>query len=127
VGIYEKLGVSTVFDANKIIVRKSNLKPETLNLELNDTPDIAQTIAVTCLGLGMGCRLTGLHTLKIKETDRLAALKNEMEKFGAEVLVTDDSLELKPITIPLQQGVSIETYNDHRMAMAFAPLAARTL
>ena len=125
VEIYKDLGVVTVFDGNKIILEKTNLKPETLNLELNNTPDIAQTIAVTCLGLGIGCRLTGLHTLKIKETDRLTALKNELEKFGAQVTVTDDTLELQPLS-KLAGNVAIDTYNDHRMAMAFAPLAVKT-
>ena len=125
VEIYEKLGVSTVFHANKIILRNSNLKPKTLNLELNDTPDIAQTIVVTCLGLGIGCRLTGLHTLRIKETDRLAALKNETEKFGARVMVSHDTLEMQP-PINLAKDITIDTYNDHRMAMAFAPLAIKT-
>jgi 3-phosphoshikimate 1-carboxyvinyltransferase len=58
------------------LVKQSDFKPENLNLDLNNTPDIAQTIVVTCLGLGIGCHLTDLHTLKIKETDRLEALQN---------------------------------------------------
>lgn len=124
--IYKDLGVNTTFTENAITLTKINHQASTVNSQLNDTPDIAQTIAVTCLGLGISCRLTGLHTLRIKETDRLAALKKEMEKFGAEVLVTEDTLELKPITVALSKGASIETYNDHRMAMAFAPLAVRT-
>jgi 3-phosphoshikimate 1-carboxyvinyltransferase len=74
---------------------KKGLKPETLNSQLNTCPDIAQTIAVTCFGLGIGCDLSGLHTLKIKETDRLEALKTELTKLGAEISVTNDSLHLK--------------------------------
>jgi 3-phosphoshikimate 1-carboxyvinyltransferase len=62
------------------LVKQSDFKPENLTLELNNTPDIAQTIVVTCLGLGIGCHLTGLHTLKIKETDRLEALRIELTK-----------------------------------------------
>jgi 3-phosphoshikimate 1-carboxyvinyltransferase len=138
--IYRELGVNTVFNGNAITLTKGNYKPTTINLALNNTPDIAQTVAVTCFGLGIGCHLTGLHTLKIKETDRLEALKTELEKFGATISVTDHSLTLLPHSLfkglskvgtpPLEgQGkavVAVATYNDHRMAMAFAPLAIRT-
>ena len=89
---------------------------------LADTPDLAQTIAVTCFGLGMACHLTGLHTLKIKETDRLLALETELSKLGAEIEVTQDSLSLKPRKVAIIPHVAIDTYHDHRMAMAFAPL-----
>jgi len=124
--IYEHFGVSTDFAEDAIILTKNNIVLQDLNLELNDTPDIAQTIAITCFGLGMGCHLTGLHTLKIKETDRLEALKTELEKFGAQITVTNDSLTLKPHNgIQLDTEPSVATYNDHRMAMAFAPLALK--
>ena len=72
----------------------------------------------------MGCHLTGLHTLKIKETDRLLALKNELEKLGATVTVSDDSLTLEPLSV-IHSNIKIKTYQDHRMAMAFAPLAIK--
>jgi len=62
--------------------------------------------------------------LKIKETDRIAALKTELEKLGAKVSVTDESLEMLP-PAEIKPHVSIATYNDHRMAMAFAPLAVK--
>ncbi len=124
VEIYNNFGVETIFkNDNSITISKtSNLKLETLNFELNNCPDIAQTIAVTCFGLGIGCHLTGLHTLKIKETDRLEALKNELTKLGANVSVTNDSLTLEP-SEKINENISIKTYQDHRMAMAFAPLA----
>lgn len=125
--IYTHFGVITSFDDNTITLIKNNsLLKSTIDLSLNNTPDIAQTIAVTCFGLGMGCHLTGLHTLKIKETDRLEALKTELEKFGATVTVTQDSLILEPHNQSIAVGVSVATYNDHRMAMAFAPLALKT-
>ena len=124
--IYKQLGVETFFDGNRIRLSKlSDLKPETLNLELSNAPDIAQTIAVTCFGLGIGCHLTGLHTLKIKETDRLEALKIELSKLGANISVSDKDLTLRP-TSTINSEVAIDTYNDHRMAMAFAPLALKT-
>lgn len=127
VEIYAKMGILTRFDENKItLVKQPNFKLETLNLDLNNTPDIAQTIVVTCLGLGIGCHLTGLHTLKIKETDRLEALRIELTKLGANISVTNDSLTLEPSTNDsIEKNVAISTYNDHRMAMAFAPLALK--
>ena len=125
--IYENFGVETLFNSdNSITISKiRNPKPETRNFELNNSPDIAQTIAVTCFGLGIGCHLTGLHTLKIKETDRLEALKTELSKLGAIVSVTNDSLTLQPSVISNNETISISTYQDHRMAMAFAPLALK--
>lgn len=125
VEIYSKIGIKTRFDGNKItLVRQSNFRFETVNFDLNNTPDIAQTIVVTCLGLGIGCHLTGLHTLKIKETDRLEALRIELTKLGANISVTNDSLTLVA-TPSINSNVKIATYNDHRMAMAFAPLALK--
>jgi 3-phosphoshikimate 1-carboxyvinyltransferase len=72
----------------------------------------------------MACDLTGLHTLKIKETDRLVALQQELEKLGADISVTDKSLHLKAGS-KINKDVLIKTYDDHRMAMAFAPLALK--
>jgi len=127
VDIYKNFGVETVFNSNNSIriLKDSNLKLETLNFELNNCPDIAQTIAVTCFGLGIGCNLTGLHTLKIKETDRLEALKTELSKLGANISVTVDSLTIQQSN-NLNSNIKIATYQDHRMAMAFAPLALKT-
>ncbi len=133
--IYEILGVQTIFDSsgNKpgktegtITLLKKNIQlPHALMLDLSNTPDLAQTLAVSCFGLGIGCRLTGLRTLKIKETDRLEALKNELEKLGAHVQIDDDSLQLERRT-QIEKDQVIHTYQDHRMAMAFAPLALKT-
>lgn len=125
VEIYKKMGVETQFEGSKMTLRKqSNFVPQDLNFDLNNTPDIAQTIVVTCLGLGIGCHLTGLHTLKIKETDRLEALRIELTKLGANISVTNDSLTLVA-SGNINHNVKIATYNDHRMAMAFAPLALK--
>jgi len=147
--IYEDFGVKTVFNANETItISKGNINNNNkfnINIKnqfqqppsfggvgggfynLNKAPDIAQTIAVTCFGLGIGCHLTGLHTLKIKETDRLEALKTELTKLGATISVTDRTLTLSPGSPPSEGlGEAIKTYQDHRMAMAFAPLALKT-
>lgn len=124
--IYDSLGVVTSFHNGTI--KLSKVKDfnvaKLINLDLRNTPDLAQTIAVSCLGLGIECKLSGLHTLKIKETDRLSALKIEMEKFGAKVDITRNSLNLYP-SPQLKNNIAINTYNDHRMAMAFAPLALK--
>lgn len=124
--LYEPLGVKTVFQKGAIYLENTGeIKAKIYKQNLNDNPDLAQTIAVSCLGLGIKCFLNGLHTLKIKETDRLQALKNELEKFEAQVKIDHDSLEMTP-PANLKTKPSIKTYNDHRMAMAFAPLISIT-
>ena len=126
VTIYKNFGVDTVFETNSIIISKSKIQnPKLLIYNLQSSPDIAQTIAVTCFGLGIGCHLKGLHTLKIKETDRLVALQNELEKLGASVSITNDSFTLESSNL-MHSNIKIKTYQDHRMAMAFAPLALKT-
>lgn len=123
--IYLDFGVRTYFEGNTIVLKKEK-EPEltSIDLQLDNAPDIAQTIAVTCLGLGLRCHLTGLHTLPIKETDRLAAMKTELGKFGASVSIDDESLLLDALA-QITMGPTVDTYNDHRMAMAFAPLALK--
>ena len=122
--IYENFGVKTEFIANQIKLTKTDKKiKKNISLDLTNNPDLAQTIAVTCLGLGIDCDLFGLHTLKIKETDRLEALKSEIEKFGVDSIhVTKNSLHLKNSSV-LKSNVEIDTYHDHRMAMSFTPLS----
>jgi 3-phosphoshikimate 1-carboxyvinyltransferase len=128
VEIYKNFGVETVFNNNQsITISKINVHnsfPFGEGWDGANSPDIAQTIAVTCFGLGMDCHLSGLHTLKIKETDRLEALKTELSKLGATISVTNDSLTLVSGSPPLE-GLGVATYQDHRMAMAFAPLALK--
>lgn len=124
--IYKRFGVETTFNNNSIQLKKTSAElPKHVEFDLSNTPDIAQTIAVTCFGLGISCKLTGLHTLKIKETDRLEALKTELGKLGAIIITTQDSLELRS-SQRIKNETAIDTYNDHRMAMAFAPLALKT-
>ena len=124
--IYADFGVETSFLGNIIVLKKiTGQNKSRVDFDLSNAPDIAQTIAVTCLGLGVGCHLNGLHTLPIKETDRLVAMKTELEKLGGQVTITPESLTLMPCKA-LKQNIGIDTYNDHRMAMAFAPIALRT-
>ena len=124
--IYNNLGVSSKFNNSVLTIEKiSDDLPKSLDLDLSNTPDIAQTLAVSCLGLQINCNLTGLHTLKIKETDRLLALKNEIKKLGTNIEISNNSLGINSPK-PLLKNVEIKTYNDHRMAMSFAPLMLRT-
>jgi 3-phosphoshikimate 1-carboxyvinyltransferase len=123
--IYKSFGVSSEFREDILILTSALNKVSSFEYDFTDCPDIVQTIAVTCLGLKIPCRLTGLSTLKNKETDRLVALKNELEKFGAQVKITSDSLELVPAGLS-SKPVKVKTYSDHRMAMSFAPLAFLT-
>ncbi|MCR8668865.1 3-phosphoshikimate 1-carboxyvinyltransferase [Aestuariibaculum sp. M13] len=125
VEIYKHFGVETAFKNNSVTLTKTDKEVLAFSYDLTNAPDIAQTIAVTCFALGIKCDLTGLHTLKIKETDRLVALKTEIEKLGGVVEITNESLHLAEATT-INSGVAIATYHDHRMAMAFAPIALKT-
>jgi len=123
--VYEPLGVNSRIEGTKLILIKKKVPlPDTIEWDLSKAPDIAQTLAVSCYGLGIGCDLVGLHTLKIKETDRLVALNQELSKLGATITVTEKSLHLSAGQNFIKE-CSIPTYNDHRMAMAFAPLALK--
>ena len=125
VAIYKKFGVDTTFGDGYVQLKKvKTVSIKHIEFNLNNTPDLAQTVAVTCLGLHISCTLSGLHTLKIKETDRLEALKNELQKFGAHVTTTASEIVINPKKInSLATPITIKTYLDHRMAMAFSPLA----
>lgn len=125
--IYEHyFGVQTIFSQDTIQLTNHPhfSQPDYIKLDLNHAPDIAQTIIVTCAGLGVKAKLTGLKTLKVKETDRLLALQNELKKIGVLTTIDDESIEIVAFNafdaIPV-----IETYQDHRMAMSFAPLAQK--
>ncbi|MEC5173181.1 3-phosphoshikimate 1-carboxyvinyltransferase [Chryseobacterium nepalense] len=123
--IYEKFfGIKTIFsDADHTITLKPNsgfILPEKIVLDMNNCPDIAQTLCVTAAALKIPFEISGLGTLRVKETDRLLALHNELKKLGTETEFTD--LSIKSISFnESEDNISIKTYQDHRMAMAFAP------
>ena len=121
--IFRQLGVSTAFDDVGLTLRSTTPAATHFSYNFIDCPDLAQTLAVTCFGLGISAELTGLQTLKHKETDRLLALKTELEKCGAEVEISEHSLSLKARKGNILNSAPICTYQDHRMAMSFAPLA----
>lgn len=123
--IYNVLGVDTEFNSEGVTLRNTPITCESFDYNFVNCPDIAQTVAVTCFALNISARLTGLSTLKYKETDRLSALKTELEKFGALIEKSSDTITIRKsdITQTRIKGIKVNTYNDHRMAMSFAPLA----
>lgn len=123
--LFSQLGVETIYKDKSISIYNNKSTPlNKIELNLNNTPDLAQTIICACAGLGIEATISGLETLVIKETNRLEALKNELKKFSIDLeIIENHTLYLKggqTITTPRS---TIETYNDHRMAMSFAPLS----
>lgn len=121
---WENFGVNTISEdaESRISLLPDHhfIYPEKIILEMNDCPDIAQTVCVTATALKIPFELRGLHTLKIKETDRLQALKDELFKIGCIAEITEDSITSQKFFEP-NDHIAIATYNDHRMAMSFAP------
>lgn len=116
-------GVETIFNSNHIIeISPINgfCFPKIIEFDMNECPDIAQTICVTASALKIHFKITGLETLKIKETDRLIALQNELLKIGVKTKITENSIQSLAF-FEVQNPITIATYNDHRMAMSFAP------
>lgn len=126
--LFKPLGVSTRFKDQTVFLSQTAIAVSDFEYDFTSCPDIAQTLATTCVGLGVTAKLTGLSTLKLKETDRIVALKNELEKFGAIVHASPNSLQIEALKDDQKnknETISIHTYNDHRMAMSFAPLSLR--
>lgn len=118
----DHFGIETHFNSNQLTLSKmKDFHIHNFEMNLNDTPDLAQTIAVTAAGLKIKCKLTGLETLNIKETNRLTALRTELRKVGALAEITPDSLEITGF-MEINELPFIKTYQDHRMAMSFSPL-----
>lgn len=121
---WENFGVNTISEDgdHKITLypQQQFEFPESIHLNMNDCPDIAQTMCVTATALQIPFYINGLSTLKFKETDRLIALQNELSKIGCITEITDDSIRSLDFTKPVE-NISIQTYHDHRMAMSFAP------
>lgn len=116
------LGVSTEFKENSVVLRNTG-KCQDFEWDFTHCPDIAQTIAVIVAQKGVSAKFHGLESLRIKETDRIDAIKNELAKFGTVVkVIGDESIEIIKPVFNSTPNVEIETYHDHRMAMAFAPL-----
>lgn len=123
--VMKKLGVNSVFKNNSLELVKGDAE-QRITWDFKDCPDLAQTVLPVCAAKGIAGEFTGLESLRIKETDRIAALKNELEKIGAVLSEPKrGTWNLEPGTIASLKE-PIETYHDHRMAMGFAPWAALT-
>ena len=125
--LMENFGVATSYTENGAVLTKraTSLPGE---IDFIKCPDLAQTFAVLCAALGHKCTFYGLQTLKIKETDRVLALKTELQKVGADFIEEDNKWTVMPIPeskLKASEEVAIKTYDDHRMAMAFAALATK--
>ncbi|MXV17766.1 3-phosphoshikimate 1-carboxyvinyltransferase [Hufsiella ginkgonis] len=121
--IMANFGVTSTFVGNGLEIKK---EPKTFVpklFDLKDCPDLAQTVIVCCAALGHNASFTGLETLKIKETDRIQALQNELAKFGVKFTADGTTYHLDSSERFFPEKIRISTYEDHRMAMAFAPLA----
>lgn len=126
--VFSLLGVKTEYTKDGVLLSKKTREVDTLEYDFVQMPDLAQTFVVTCCMMGVPFHFTGLESLKIKETDRIVALKNEMAKLGFDLEDRNDSELLwdgrrRALTAEEYDSVAIDTYEDHRMAMAFAPVA----
>ena len=126
--VFMLLGVKTEYTPDGVLLSKTARTIDTLEYNFVKMPDLAQTFVVTCCMLGVPFHFTGLESLKIKETDRIVALKTEMAKLGFDLEDRNDSELLwdgkrSELSAAEYDNVAIDTYEDHRMAMAFAPVA----
>lgn len=124
--LFEQLGVQSKFSKRGLQITNVGVTTKHFKYDFTNEPDLAQTFAVTCAFLGITFNLTGLHTLKIKETDRIQALVNELAKFGYKLTTNNkDNLVWDGEKTEAVENIEVKTYEDHRMAMAFAPAVLR--
>lgn len=123
--IMANFGITSQFKNGGVYLKKEPKKIERKIFDLKECPDLAQTIVVVCAALGHNCTFTGLETLKIKETNRILALQTELAKIGVKFVEKNLNYKLDCSELHFPQKVQIDTYEDHRMAMAFAPLALK--
>ncbi len=116
---------TTATESVQMVGPAKEISQEELRLDLNENPDLAQTLIATCCGIGRPAIITGLSTLRNKETDRLAAMTHELGRLGYNVKSNGiDTLQFNGQAQRIAGALAIETYKDHRMAMSIAPLAA---
>lgn len=127
--IFDLLGVSSEFTLEGLKLKKQNRKVSYFEYDFIDCPDLAQAVIVTCVGLGIEGSFKGLQSLRIKETDRIASLNNEISVFGFSIVEENPTLwslvkHSEDVSFPVNHVVN--TYDDHRMAMSLAPLCLLT-
>ncbi len=121
--IMANFGITSQFKDGGVYLKKEPKKLERKIFDFKECPDLAQTVIVVCAALGHDAAFTGLETLKIKETDRINALQVELAKIGVKLIEKHLTYKLDCSGRDLSRSISVNTYDDHRMAMAFAPLA----
>lgn len=121
--IMANFGITSQFKDGGVHLKKEAKKLERKIFDFKECPDLAQTVIVCCAALGHDALFTGLETLKIKETDRVNALQTELAKIGVKLIEKNQTYKLDCSGLDLSKKIRISTYDDHRMAMAFAPLA----
>ena len=121
--IMANFGITSQFKDGGVYLVKEEKPVIRKIFDLKSCPDLAQTVIVVCAALGHNATFTGLETLKIKETDRVKALQNELEKIGVKLIEKNQVYKLDCSGKFIPERVIVNTYDDHRMAMAFAPLA----
>ena len=123
--LMKSFGVNTQYKEDGIVLTKIKLDTEEIELDFRDCPDLAQTILVVAAYHKIKLKVSGVESLKIKETDRLLAMKNELKKIGCDFYEEDNYWVLEKRSREIDDELQIDTYKDHRMAMAFAPLASK--
>ena len=123
--LMKSFGVNTQYKEDGIVLTKIKLDTEEIELDFRDCPDLAQTILVVAAYHKIKLKVSGVESLKIKETDRLVAMKNELKKIGCDFYEEGNYWILEKRRREIDDKLSIDTYKDHRMAMAFAPLASK--
>ena len=123
--LMKSFGVNTQYKEDGIVLTKIKLDTEEIELDFRDCPDLAQTILVVAAYHKIKLKVSGVESLKIKETDRLLAMKNELKKIGCDFYEEGNYWILEKRSREIDDELSIDTYKDHRMAMAFAPLASK--
>ena len=123
--LMKSFGVNTQYKEDGIVLTKIKLDTEEIELDFRDCPDLAQTILVVAAYHKIKLKVSGVESLKIKETDRLLAMKNELKKIGCDFYEEDNYWVLEKRSQEIDDELAIDTYKDHRMAMAFAPLASK--
>jgi len=121
--IMEKMGIKTTYDDKGATLTQTSEVAGEIEINFKTCPDLAQTVMVTAAAKGVTLKMTGLESLRIKETDRIAAMQNELRKLGASLIEEGSTWTMIPGTLPVTVE-TIDTYDDHRMAMAFAPYCA---
>ncbi len=126
VDMFKNFGVQSTFEGTQVTLEKTNsATADSFDYDFSDCPDVAQTLAATITGLNIKGHFKGLESLRIKETDRIAAIKKELEKFGASIdILPDDEIKVNNSRLQTYKGC-IETYDDHRVAMSIAPLCLK--